>query len=223
MTTTTIWKFQVPVGSGFAELNRHYKEPRGKKCLECGAFVETEHDPLIVEWEDGSDRIGDFVHAGGDIVVQDRVAVQLRRIATGFTTAPIEFYDHPNLRKPATIPDDGLDTRVWLPYKGPPLSQLIATRKVPLADGSTVEVASRCEVCGTIRYKRILGVEKKTHAISKARQPGQGLFVNADDLNGDSIFCPIGTSLILATNLVKEFVEKERFSNVEFLEYGNLI
>lgn len=223
MTTTTIWKIQVPVGAGFAELNRHYKEPSGKKCPKCGSIIEDKRETLTVEWEDGSDQIGDFVHAGAEIILQDRVAKQLRRIATGFTAAAIAFYDHPNLRKPATVPDDDTETRIWLPYKGPTLSQLIVDRKVALADRSTVEIDRICESCSTIRYKRILGVEKKTRSIAKPRVDGKGLFVHADDLKGDGIFSPIGTSLTLCTNKVKVFMESEGFSNVEFLEYGDVI
>ncbi|MEZ6133437.1 MAG: hypothetical protein R3C53_00870 [Pirellulaceae bacterium] len=95
MSTTTIWKIQVPVGSRYAELNRHYKKPKGKKCAKCSSIIAPTHEPITVEWDDGSDQVGDFVHAGADIVLQDRVAEQLRRIATGFATAAIVFYDHP--------------------------------------------------------------------------------------------------------------------------------
>lgn len=223
MSTTTIWKIQIPVGSGFAELNRYYKEPKGEKCPKCGSIINPIRETLTVEWDDGSDQVGDFVNAGADIVLQDRVAEQLRRIASGFTTAAITFYDHPNLRKPATAPEGDTEARIWLPYEGPPVSQLIVERKVPLADRSTVEVDRICEACSTIRYKRIVGVQKKTRSLSKPRVEGQGLFVHGGDLKGDEIFSPIGTSLTLCTNKVREFIESEGFSNVELLEYGDVI
>ncbi len=222
MSTTTIWKIQVPVGLGFAELNRHYTKPQGEECAKCGSIVDPKHDPLTVEWDDGSNKVGDFVHAGADIVLRKLVAERLRDVATGFDTASIKFFDHPNLHKPISIQDES-ESRIWLPYDGPPLCQLLVTRKVPLSDRSTVEVANHCDACGAIQYKRIIGVEKKTRAFSKPRISGQGLFVCAADLNGDDVFTPIGTSLKLCTNTVKEFIENEGFTNVELLEYGDLI
>jgi len=220
--STTIWKIQVPIGSEFAELNRHYQEPEGEKCANCGAIVAPTNEILTVEWDDGSDQVGDFVHAGADIVLQESVAERLRVVATGFKTAPIKFFDHPNLRKPVSIRNDS-EPRVWLPYDGPPLCQFLVFQKVPLSHHSTVEVDSHCEVCGTIRYKRIIGVERKTKALSKARIDGQGLFVSAADLKEDGFFSPIGTSLTLCTNAVKEFIQSEGFTNIELLEYGDVV
>lgn len=223
MKDKRIWELQVPIPTRFAELQELYREPVGEKCSECNAYLDVERQPLLVEWDDGSDQVGDFVFAGGPIVIQDRVATEIRQIAGGFNTEPIEFFDHPNLRRPANVPDRKRPKRIWLPYDGPPLSQLVVTRKVPLTPESTVEIASKCGACGTIRYKRILGVEKKNSAVHTPRVPGQGLFIERDAIGEDGLFAPIGTLLHLCTSSVKEFIEQRGYTNIEFLEYGELI
>lgn len=223
MRTATIWKIQIPVCSGFAEVSRHYKEPSGTRCPTCGSIIDPIHEQLTVEWDDGSDQIGDFVHAGADIILQTRVAEQLRQISSGFSYSDVTFYDHPNLRAPSTALTNDRNRRVWLPYNGPSLSQLLVERKVRLAEQSTAEIDHVCETCTRIRYKRIFGVERKSHRISQPRVEGQGLFIVAEDLKGDEVFSPIGTSLTLCTSRVKEFIESRNFTNIEFLNYGDLI
>jgi hypothetical protein len=219
----TIWRLRIPSDNDFAQLNRHYQEPLGSRCQECNAVLEDIPQELSVEWADGSDCVGDFVYAGTDIVLRKSVADDLHKVATGFTTMSIDFFDHPNLRKPKGKSRAQRVKRIWIPYEGPPLIQLIPTRKVSPNRQSTVEVESTCKTCGTIRFSSILGVEKKNIAMHEKRIAGKGVFINREDLRGDDIFNLAYTQITLCTSNVKEFIEKNNYSNIEFLEYGNLV
>lgn len=218
-----IWRIRTSADSAFARLLRHYHAPIRISCSECGHFANPQHQPLIVEWEDNSNQIGDFVFAGADIVLRDRVAQQLRQVSNSFRTLEITFFDHPRLRKPERCSKRRLNSRVWLPNEGPALSQLITLQNVALESGSSVVVDCICNSCGRIQYKKILGVEEKTLATSKPRVDGKGLFVSSFDLGDADLFSPIGLNLVLCTNKVKDFFDTMNFSNVNLLEYGNVV
>lgn len=184
-------------------------------------MLERKQSDLIVEWDDGSDKIGDFVHAGADIVVRDKVAAAINEFALGFTTKSIIFFDHPNLYKSSSLGTTA--NRVWLPYSGPSLCQLVVDKIVQIDPRSTVEIDRKCSRCGTVRYRNFNGVEKRAGVVHQNRKPRQGLFVSNKELSGADIFSPQYTSIVLCTDRVKIFIEKMNYTNVTFLNYGDIV
>ncbi len=203
-------------------------------CEECTSTQVFRCQPLDLEWEPGSDRIGDFVWAPGfcDVAIQEVVCNALLERFRGFEKGPVEMIQEPTLRKPKRI-TKRTKPRVWLPYEGPPLFELWVTTVVPMHPNTSATLIEECHSCDYKDY-RLEGIEEiessydsssgKLMYEHKARIPGQGIFVSETELNGADIFRVAEFSAwILCTNRVKEFIEQEGFTNVMFLEYGDVL
>ena len=60
--------------------------------------------------------------------------------------------------------------------------------------------------------------------IHTPRQPGKGIFVREADLGGADFFEVVEfPSRVLCTDRAKCFIEEQEFTNVTFLEVGDLI
>jgi hypothetical protein len=210
------------VDAGYAELLVLHRPPsrRIEVCPACGAGTST--GPLRVEWDDGSDRIGDFTHARAHLVVRKDAATALQSRFRGFRLGAIEMPDHPNLRKPTRI-TKRTPKRVWLPYDGPELCELVVEREVPLLPESTVTVESMCDSCGRPTYSSFDGMEERSGTGRKLREPGKGLLFRATDLQRSDFFRAAFTGLSLCTDAAKTFIESRGFTNIEFLESGDIL
>jgi hypothetical protein len=177
--------------------------------------------PINVEWEDGSDTIADFVHCGAKIVTRRYIADTLLSHFSGFSTTKIEMPDHPNLRRPPE--SETLSTsRVWLPYDGPELCAIRAF-EVDMDASSTISVERECGACGTRRYRRPEGVERRTAARHTARDPNAGLFFRRSALHNADIFRARWTFMTLCTDRVRRLILSNNWSNIEFLEFGDVL
>lgn len=219
--STKAWALWIPTGDEYASMVPLYDESTEMPVL-CGLCARTTIERLLVEWDDGSDVVGDFVHAMGRIVVQSRVANRLLKHFTGFKKGAVEMYDHPNLRLPKRV-TRRTARRVWLPYDGPKLCELVISREVPLHPKSTVEIEFVCRLCGRIQCKAFLGVAEKSLEKTIRRKQGKGLFFRKQDLKGSDLFRPKCTGWNLCTDRAKQFMRKEGYTNIEFLEVGDIL
>jgi len=206
-------------GGEFAECLSLYVEPTKRLCMACRAI---ERPPLELEWDVGSDLVGDFVAAGAPIIARLKVADELTQHFKGFTTRPVNFPEHPNLMRPKP-PKRTRKKRVWLPYEGPPLCEIVVTQEVDLLPQSSVEYESVCKECGRPAYRSFNGIEKRRGQLITPRIPGQGLFVSKKSLAGCDFFKPRNSGLTLCTDRVKEFMEQRGYTNIGFLEVGEVI
>ena len=131
-------------------------------CEACGAATVPQTFAIQVEWDDGSDLLGDFVHAGAKIVTRRTIGETLQTRFGGITLGEVAMPDHPNLRRPKRV-TKRTPRRIWLPYEGPELCYLDPV-DVDLDPSSTIEIDKHCQECGTIRYRKLNGVEVKTPA-----------------------------------------------------------
>jgi hypothetical protein len=184
--------------------------------------------PLVIEWEPGSDRIGDFTWTIWEAVVQEHVLTSLDEEFGGVEGAPVEMWEDPELQKPQHRRRD--EPRVRLPYNGPKLYELCPTSWLDLDENRSSVVSSECEVCGTKQF-RLNGIEErgsrwdatqlKTVAHHVARERGKGLFLAEEQVQTAHIFrVHQFASWIFCDDAVKTFVERCKFSNVGFLEVG---
>ena len=213
-----IWMLQVPVGGGFAELMELDQDPESLECDACRWSRPAE--PLAAEWDEGSDRIGDFTFAGARIVCKKTVVDELRQRFGGIREGLVEFPDHPNLRRPSRV-TKRTPRRVWLPYEGPPLVELIPTVEVPLLPESTALIESRCDECGRVVYASFEGIERKNSRQHVPREAGMGLFFRRSDLRGVNFFRPHSTFLTLCSDGAKQHIRTKRYANIELLEVGD--
>jgi hypothetical protein len=173
--------------------------------------------------------VGDFVWSGFDdeTIARDEILTAFRAHFSGFELGPVEMIEDPEMPLP-----ERRKPRVRLPYEGPPLSELWVTSSARLDRGrSSVELERKCRTCST-EYWEVYGVEHwESHydpdgnsliRSKTERHPGAGIFVDESQLAGADLFrLREFPSWIFCTDSVREFVEKQSYSNVAFLEMGS--
>lgn len=229
-----IWRLTDPADSRFARASRRGSwSPSSGVCPDCGASSQERIQPLVLEWEPGSDVIGDFTWPGfgSDVAITEQVANRLKAFG-GFEPGPVEMVQDSTLNRPSGSRRG--KPRVWLPYDGPPLRDLWVTHQAYLdLERSSVRLVNECKICGRKHYD-IDGIEwyetgwdKERRESVKTHHPrcqGLGIYSSADALAGVAIFrVREFPGWILVTDVVKDFVEKEGFTNVSFLEAGETL
>src|SRR4051794_24404018 len=96
------------------------------RCPKCKLAGRRRVPPLVIEWDRGSNVIGDFTWPAGlgELVVTDRVrtCIESNRFS-GVRFEGVEMVQRRGLKKPRT--ESRARSRVWLPYEGPPLWNLV--------------------------------------------------------------------------------------------------
>jgi len=238
-----IWRFADPFDYNFAIAGLKgtwgpIREGQGP-CPECNSVRQRRIQPMIIEWEPGSEFVGDFSFLGGDsIAVTERVVHALQGKFKGFELGPVQMVQDPKLKRPTRI-TKRTKPRVWLPYEGPLLFDLWITSWVQMdEDRSTARIIRNCSTCGLKTYE-VSGVEHvEYNKVEWKAEPsefellkwrigrvsGQGIYVRRSDLKGADIFrVHEFPAWIFCTNDVKEFIEIEGYTNVTFFEMGELV
>ncbi len=212
-----LWQFSEPFDYHFARANRV-----GGTWQE-GEYRERRR-PIVVEWKPDSDVVGDFTWPGldTDILVADRVGVALKEARIdGFELRKVEMVENSNAERSSNKP------RVKLPYSGPQLSDLWVTAWTNIdRERSTVtridadDGAVHFELAGAQRREKVWDQRRMELTTQiHPRLEGQGLFVppirgifRVEEFPG-SIFC---------CDTVKHLIEESGFTNVSFLEMGDV-
>jgi hypothetical protein len=171
-----------------------------------------------MEWEPGSDLVGDFTWPGFDseIVVTGKVVQALRAgMVGGFEPGPVNIVG--GVRRPGSR-----QKQVALPYTGPAIWELwVTTWKNLDPRRSTIEKEHGTGVDKLVGAESVQAVwDAQRGELVKRRHPrlaGHGLFVPF----ADGIFRVVEfPAWILCTDDVKRVVEGHAFTNVSFLEMG---
>jgi hypothetical protein len=181
---------------------------------------------LVIEWEPGSDVVGDLVWTatGSQVVVSER-ALGVLKCFRGFEPGPVEMVDAEEVSKRGPR-----RSVVRLPYTGPRLQELWVTAWAHLSpERSSVKLERRCTTCGT-EFWEVWGIEEMDMQwdpgrgnvrTKKARVGNQGIFVSEDQLADADIFrvheFPAWT---FCRESVREAVTEAALSNVSFFEIG---
>lgn len=208
-----IYHFHNPYNYRFAQaLRRGTWYPKGAKvCPECHTSRQKRVSPLIIEWEPGSDLIGDFTCPGDDELV---IAQKVRNVFEGrfreIEYRPVEFWQEPKLKQPKKL-TPRTKPRVWMPYTGPTLWNVIPRVWCYLDHAkSGVSIKKVCSTCGNTIYEK-----------PPWRQ--RHLVLDLSTWNGEDIFhIHEYSGAIFCTERVKEFVQNSAFTNITFLEDGEI-
>jgi hypothetical protein len=209
-----IYHFEPPENSTFAQATRRgtWYPPSSKICPECKTSRQSRVSPLIIEWEAGSTEIGDFVWPGlnTEVVVVQKVKEIFQLNFDGLEYKTIEFWENPKLIKPAAF-HRKTKRRIILPYTGPTLWDVIPSSWCHLDHQlSGVSIVKECSTCGKVLYKT-------------PPWPHRRLVVDPETWNGADIFHIYEYSgAIYCTEGVVDVVEKYKFTNVKFLEDGEI-
>jgi hypothetical protein len=113
-------------------------------CKVCGEPTARLIEPLQIEWDEGTDRIGDFSWGGYHCVVLDPVRAFLESRAFEVKFGGVQVMPPAERAK---------RPRVQFPYRGPRLSWLTSTARLKLdEEKSGVRVISDCSTCQQRRY-----------------------------------------------------------------------
>ena len=165
----------------------------GTVCKQCGLSSAELIEPLQIEWNPGTDRIGDFSWCGYTCVVIDKVRRFLTNAGFKCGFGRVEVTPPTEKTKMPRVPH---------PYSGPTLSWLTPGKRLRLDTArSGVELVSDCCRCGQKRYtfKR------------------EGLIIDARDWFGEKIFCIeqfAKSGATFVTELGLNALAKEGFANL---------
>jgi len=209
-----IYHFHYRENFAFAQAGRRgtWFPPGVKICPECNRSRQARVSPLIIEWEAGSNLVGDFVWPGlgSDLVVSQSVKDSFKERFREVEYKTVEFWQDPKIKQPTKVTKRS-KLRIWLPYNGPTLWDTIPIKWCHLDHGkSNVSILKVCLTCGKTIYKTPPWHERKL-VIDTATWDGEDIFHIHEYPGG--IFC---------TEQVKEFVEQAGFTNVAFLEDGEI-
>lgn len=172
----------------------------GELCDGCGQCTQELIEPLQIEWDPGTDRIGDFSWCGYTAVVRNEARSFLEEGEYPCRFGRVEVV--------APTVTRSRRRRVAYPYTGPELSWLIPTRRVALDENASgIELEVDCPQCGQKDYS--------------FRQTG--LVIPADEWGGEKLFLIEQFGKSKATFLpdfaLSQLIE-QGFTNLEPVEAG---
>ncbi len=173
-------------------------------CPECTRSSQIRVPPLIIEWEPGSDLIGDFIWSGisFELVSKQFVALELKKHFSGFDIKEIKMFQDNRLKMPKAT-REGTQKRIYLPYEGPTLSELWVDSWFPLDEAkSNVKLEKTCSTCGYRYY-----IPKRS-----------GLVLDHNYSTTYDIFrIAQFPGWIFCTEKVKEYIEARKYTNIIFI------
>jgi len=179
------------------------------RCPKCKLAARRRVAPLIIEWDYGSNVVADFTWPAGlgEIVVSDRVKSYV--VSNGFSGVrfePVEMVQRQGLKK--SRKDSKARSRVWLPYDGPPLWNLVVTSWCHLdIAASARSLVHECDGCN-----------RKRMIVHDSAAP---LVVRPETWQGTDFFCIREMEkMVFVSEEVKQAIEQEGFTNVEMKERG---
>ena len=181
------------------------------RCSKCKLAARRRIAPLVIEWDVGSNVIGDFTWPAGleELVVSDRVRSCFE--SEGFTGArfePVEMREKQGLKRPRK--ESKTRSRVWLPYSGLPLWNLIATSycDMDLATSGR-SLVSECDGCAR---QRMIVQDSTAPLVVKPHSWEGADFFRIREMG----------NLTLVAERVKEAIEKHEFTNVRLKGRGHI-
>ena len=203
-----LYRFDVSVYTPFAQIQLSEKD-----------------NQLIAMWDDwtsDSKKIGDFTNASVSIynVCKRSVYQELSSNFKGLIQRELIWEKNP-LELKAKNPK----RLRWLPVDEP--GDLVAFYTDIAVSALPKSSLSDRVHDGEVIGKNLIGVEERrgrgAGEIIIHRVENQGIFISSQDVKETDFFHPVGLGCLLCKPCVKEFVEQKEYSNVQFLEYGEIL
>lgn len=170
-----------------------------KHCKFCGLHSQKLIEPLLVEWEPGTDVIGDFSWCGYTMIVRDQVKQFFDDQELNCLYGKIKYVPPTGKKRPKRVP---------FPYTGPRLYWAICQNRILLNEKlSGVDLEIDCKVCGQKKYT--------------FRQ--KGIVINKVNWKGEKMFLIDQFGKSKATFVIETFLKElisQKFTNFSYIESG---
>lgn len=171
-------------------------------------------DVLDVWWDDwgsGGKQIGDFVFCYFTKVCRQRTFDTLQKRFKGLQGLPVRI----NKTEKERTAKNPKRLR-WLPMEEVELTAFFSPHTVECLPESSLVTNDH----GIIRIE---GIVELRGDLLTPREAGKGLFFSKEAIGELDFFTLASTNFFLCTEAVKEFCEQAGFSNVQFLEVGEVV
>jgi len=171
---------------------------KGALCKKCEQPTSKLVQPLMIEWEPGSDVIGNFSWCGYTTIVTSDIGDYLTEMGLDVEMSEVVVVESTARGK----------NMVAYPYKGPELKWLLPNKRLPLNElKSGVDLLVDCDECGQKKYtfKR------------------DGIFIDKDKWFGEKIFYIeqfTRSDAMFVTEEAMRIIKKADYGNVGFFEAG---
>ena len=175
-----------------------------------------EGEYIKVTWNDYHSKgnvIPDFLY-GGYIVCKREIAMELKQKFESLELGELEWHKNPK----EIVAKDICRLR-WLPKKEVDLVHIYSKINIPILPQSTVIIEKKAN--GEEYIDSYIGVESIIGTKHILREEEKGVFIQQKEIKNFDFF-RVGYPLLCTEN-VKEYIEKRGFSNVVFLEVGDII
>lgn len=174
---------------------------------------------IEVMWDDWLAKgniVPDFIYSSY-ITCKLGVSKDLERNFQGLSIAHLKWEQNPK-----EICAKNKNKLRWLPKEKVEIVALFTNITVPILPQSTVKYG----ISGVTKkdcIKEIIGSAKVHGDNIIPRETNKGLFFCEKDVGEYSFFKPMNSSFLLCTEVVKEYIEKKQYSNILFLEVGDIV
>ncbi len=169
------------------------------------------------DWLAKGKLIPDFIFSAY-IICRREVAEDLKNNFGGVSTMELSWNKNPKV-----IAAKDTDRLKWLPKEDVEMLCIYTNISIPILSQSTVRYGVSGKT-GQNSIKEIIGGAKLQGDNIIPREKGMGLFFSNKDVSEYGFFKPMDAdSFLLCTETVKEYIERKHYSNVLFLEVGDII
>lgn len=174
---------------------------------------------IKVMWDDWiakGNTIPDFVYSAYTICRKE-IANDLQKHFKGLKLVELIFE-----KNPKELISQNRNRLKWLPKENIELIGIDTNIEVPVLPQSTLQFGISGQT-GKEYIKEIIGAEALKGNRIIPRELGKGVFFNIEDVGSYNFFKPITFPFLLCTEEVKSYIQKKKYSNIIFLEVGNII
>jgi hypothetical protein len=171
-------------------------------------------DCLDVWWDDwgsGGDKIGDFVFCYGINVCKSSVFETLTNNFAELKGVPLKYN-----KTEKELTAKNLNRLKWLPKEEIPLKAFFSPKQFDCLPQSTLIMSER-------GIEQLDGVAELRGNLVIPRKTGKGLFFSSMVVSDYDFFNVANSNCLLCTERVKKFCEEQKYDNVVFLEYGDIV
>ena len=150
------------------------------------------------------------------VICKREIAKELKQKFESLEIGELEWH-----KNPKEIVAKNIHRLRWLPKEEVDLVHIYSKINIPILPQSTVIMSKGND--GKDWIKDYIGEETLFGTKHTPRELGKGIFIDKRELGDFDFFRIEKSTFLLCTENVKEYIEKRGFSNVVFLEVGDVI